>query len=422
MSDVLDVWVSDTYAGRLIRTDGAGVSFTYDDVYRGNADSPALSLSMPKARAVHPPQLVEPWIDNLLPDNDTLREGWAARFGERRATAFNLLRHMGIDCAGAVQIVPEGEAPQNASELLPVAISDVESAIRALRGDETAWTFGEHGGRYSLGGAQGKFALAKLEDGWALPTGRVPSTHIFKVGINHRDDSAIAEFVTMRAAELLGLRVTKTELLAFGDEVALVSERFDRVATSDGIARIHQEDLCQALGLSRQRKYEDEGGPGIAAIGQFLKTMIDPRDRAIARELFARSVCFNWLIAGTDAHAKNYAIVHLGSRVLLAPLYDLTSASLLDPPKEVFHKGKMAMKIGGEYRLGHIKGRHLERAAQDLGVKADWMLETVSGYVSEVCGVVERALDEVPALPTGVRETFMIGIKARARDASRGLN
>ena len=35
----------------------------------------------------------------------------------------------------------------------------------------------------------------------------------------------------------------------------------DRAVTADGVARIHQEDFCQALGVPPERKYAGEGGP-----------------------------------------------------------------------------------------------------------------------------------------------------------------
>ena len=38
------------------------------------------------------------------------------------------------------------------------------------------------------------------------------------------------------------------------------------------------------------------------------------------------AIAFNWLIAGTEAHAKNYALLLDGNgAVRLAPLYDLAS-------------------------------------------------------------------------------------------------
>lgn len=61
-----------------------GVGFTYLD------RSPAgpLSVLMRSATELHRPDVVMPWLDNLLPDDD-VRARWAAQFGERCVTPFN---------------------------------------------------------------------------------------------------------------------------------------------------------------------------------------------------------------------------------------------------------------------------------------------------------------------------------------------
>ena len=40
-------------------------------------------------------------------------------------------------------------------------------------------------------------------------------------------------------------------------------ERYDRQIISGKYVRIHQEDFCQVLGVLSNKKYQDEGGPGI---------------------------------------------------------------------------------------------------------------------------------------------------------------
>lgn len=402
----------------------AAVSFVYDAGYQGERYTPALSVSMPKSRREHRGDVARRWIDNLLPDNDDVRERWAADFGERRVTAFNLLRHMGQDCAGAVQVMPSGIAPQTTGDGQPIGEADIEARLRALRRDDSAWDFANHGGRWSLGGAQGKFALARRPDGtWVEPTGRAASTHIIKVGIHAFAHGDVAEFVTMRAAALLGIRVARTEITRFGQESAMVSERYDRNVDADGtVTRLHQEDACQALGLSRAVKYESDGGPGVASIAALLARSVDPRDLRASKQLFATALAYNWLIAGTDAHAKNYSLVHIGSRVRLAPLYDLTSAALLLPPDEVQFKSRLAMKLGGHYKLREIQTRHLVQAAAVVGVDQAWMLDTAGRLTTGLPDAVEQALDEASdVLDDSGRHGFHAGLAARTAAAARTL-
>src|SRR5690606_12707734 len=113
-------------------------------------------------------------------------------------------------------------------------------------------------------------------------------------------------------------------------------------------------------------------------------------------EQFASAVAFNWVAAGTDAHAKNFALLHAGSSTAFAPLYDVISAALLLDPHEVRFKSRLAMKLGGEYRLRAIGARHLVRAAADLGVEADW-------FVVRVWEVAQGLRDAVHVAVGGAR-------------------
>lgn len=423
MADRLDVWLDGAHAGTLRRDRGGDVAFTYAPSYQALRVAPSLSVSLPRHVTEHAPDVTMPWIDNLLPDNDTVRARWAAQFDERRPTAFNLLRHMGADCAGAVQVVPEGEEPRDGAGSRPLGPPEVAAHLRELRADDSSWAFEQHGGRFSLGGQQGKFALARAADrSWHQPTGRGASTHIFKIGVDGVAHSAAAELVTMRAARALGLPVATVETAWFEDQAAVVVERFDRLATDDGVRRLHQEDMCQALGLWRAAKYEADGGPGVRDVAQLVAHTVDRRDLARSRDDLARAVIFNWVAAGTDAHAKNLALLHVGARTVLAPLYDLVSASLLWPPDEVRFKARLAMKLGGEYRLRALGPRHVERAATDLGVDAGWLADQAAAYAAAWPDAVRDAVaGERDLVPDDVAGEFVDRAAARGGDVARAL-
>jgi serine/threonine-protein kinase HipA len=423
-ADRLDVWLDGVHAGSLRRGRGGDVTFTYTASYQALRSAPSLSVSMPRHVTEHGPDVTMPWIDNLLPDSDTVRARWAAQFDERRPTAFNLLRHMGADCAGAVQVVPAGEQPRDGAGSTPLSDAEIAAHLRDLRADDSSWAFEQHGGRFSLGGQQGKFALARSADGtWHQPTGRGASTHIFKIGIDGVAHSAAAELVTMRAARTLGLPVARVGSAWFEDQAAVVVERFDRLPAASGATRrLHQEDLCQALGLWRSAKYEADGGPGVRAVADVVARSVDRRDLARSRDDLARSVVFNWVAAGTDAHAKNLALLHVGSRTALAPLYDLVSASLLWPPDEIRYRGRLAMKLGGEYRLRALGVRHVERAAADLGVDPGWLTDVAAGYAAAWPDAVRDAVaGDRDLVADAVAGEFVDRAASRAADVVRSL-
>ena len=124
--------------------------------------------------------------------------------------------------------------------------------------------------------------------------------------------------------------------------------RYDRIDREGTIARIHQEDLCQALGVPPSRKYQNEGGPGAEDIARLLRNVMPPRiaDAAVVR--FAEALIWNWIVGGTDGHAKNYSLLLAGNQVPVRSSLRIASAL----PYGIHEKKlRMAMKIGGDYRV-----------------------------------------------------------------------
>ncbi len=97
----------------------------------------------------------------------------------------------------------------------------------------------------------------------------------------------------------MGLTAASSSVLAL-DDTYIVVERYDRLppsAESPIPRRIHQEDLCQALSLLPGRKYQEEGGPGIAPIVSLLRRVSTEPEIDVQRFLHAN--VYNWLIGGT---------------------------------------------------------------------------------------------------------------------------
>jgi len=180
----------------------------------------------------------------------------------------------------------------------------------------------------------------------------------------------------------------------FQDEVAIVVERYDRVRTAAGLRRVHQEDMCQALAIPPTRKYQNEGGPGNRDIVELLRTY-----SANAQEderTFLDAVAYNWLIAGADAHGKNYVLlIGAQARIRLAPLYDV--ASVLPYPDIDIERVKVSMKLGGEYRLRNIRRYHWRALAKELHVNPDAMVQRVDEFARQLA-------DHVPEISRRMTE------------------
>src|SRR6266511_288505 len=231
--------------------------------------------------------------------------------------------------------------------------------------DPTAWhTFDT--GQFSLAGAQAKTALHQdpATRRWGEPQGATPTTHILKPAVTGLDEHDLNEHLCLRAADLLGLPAASSYVGRFGSERVIVVERYDRLRHPDGtLTRIHQEDMCQALGRPPTSKYQNEGGPTPEQIITVLRENVFPASAATeAVNRFVDALAYNWIIGGTDAHAKNYSVLLSRFQVRLARLYDV--ASTLPYDDMYVPKLRMAMKIGGEYGLDAVHGRHWRRFAQ----------------------------------------------------------
>jgi len=108
-------------------------------------------------------------------------------------------------------------------------------------------------------------------------------------------------------------------------------------------------DLCQAIGIRPDSKYQNEGVPGVHRIVGLLRDVIPASSVTGAVRSFFEAVTYTWLIGGSDAHAKNYSLLLAGSDVALAPMYDV--ASDLPYRTASLHKLRLAMKYAGDYTL-----------------------------------------------------------------------
>ncbi len=408
MSDenTLDLWVENRFAGQLHRGRGNGVEFVYSEDYLAER-TPPVSIAIAKDRVAHGPDTVTPWIENLVPEGDDTRAAWASHFGEHRTDAFTLLRHMGADAPGAVQIVPEGTEPETVGGYEELSDDEIARRIRGIQESDQAWApSADEAIHFSLAGQQSKFALARIEERWFEPSGPAPSTHIVKPGMqgtkNLGFDDQVAEFITMRAAKKLGLRVADVDILPFGDTYAFVTTRYDRLVTTDGnVKRIHQEDLCQALSIFPQKKYESDGGPSVADAVALLSA--NSTNFEADRTSFSNALAFNLVAGGIDGHGKNYSILLVGNQVRLAPFYDLISAYAVYPDSTVHFRGKMGMKYGKEYRIRGIDGRNAARTADVLGISRTDFLGTVRAIGERLPELFAEALSEIPDIPISDR-------------------
>jgi serine/threonine-protein kinase HipA len=405
MTSELVTLLDEKEVGRVRRDARGRLTFVYDDAWRQAADAYPLSLSMPLGAKEHGRAVTEAFLWGLLPDNDRVLSRWAAKFHVSARNVFALISHVGEDCAGAVQFVtPDRLSAMRSGKEDKVewlSEADIAKRLETLRADHAAWRLPRDTGQFSLAGAQPKTALLFQNDRWGIPSGRLPTTHILKPPTGQFDGHAENEHICLMLARSLGLPSAQSKVMRFKDEIAIVIERYDRQRKGNYIIRVHQEDVCQALGIMPTKKYQNEGGPSASGIAELLRTY--STDRQDDLDTFVAAIGFNWLIAGTDAHAKNFSLLLSDRRVRLAPLYDV--ASILPYDEFDLQKIKLAMKIGGEYKLNQIGLRQWQKFAREMRIDATELIESLVAMAKQLPDDVNAA--RARGREEGLKETII---------------
>jgi serine/threonine-protein kinase HipA len=368
----LTAYLDGVRAGWFTQDDAGRIAFDVDADWADRTQGLELSLSLPKARRRHDGPAPANYLTGLLPDDQDVIRRWAARFGVSAGNPMALLEHVGLDTAGGVQLSPDDAATLEAPrEWIPLADADIGRHLAELRADRTEWMFSRQRPQsFSLAGAQGKFALTDAHGGWALPLGGEPTTHIVKPGAAGFAKQDLVEHLSLRAACHLGLDVAESRIMVFAGQPAIVVTRYDRARDDGLVRRLHQEDLVQAFGLPPARKYQSDGGPGMAAIAGLLRANLRSQDADAAVKAFFDLCAFNWVALATDGHAKNFSLLHSRHGPTLAPGYDIASAlpypDIADP-----WTVRLAMRVGGRYRDRDILSRHWGREAAAAGLDPD---------------------------------------------------
>ncbi len=378
MTELL-VLLNGTLAGRAYANKQGNPLFTYDSQWRSTLDAMPLSLSLPLAASEHASATVAAVLWGFLPDNEHVLQSWGTEFQVSPRNPLSLLANVGEDCAGAAQFV----RPDRIDEILNSANdqsiawldeSAVAERLREVRRNAGATRRRGDLGQFSLPGAQPKIALHRDRNKWGVPQGRVPTTHILKPPTGAYEGYAENEHFCLNLARRIGLSVCESAVVKYEDEIAICVRRYDRINENGRWQRIHQEDFCQAIGVMPQLKYQNDGGPSPAQIVQVLNDYSS--EPKADRENFLLALIFNWVIGGTDAHAKNYSLlITSGLRVRLAPLYDISSA--LPYPDLDRRKLKMAMKVGNHYRWYEIRLADWLKLGRELGFSAEYMREVL---------------------------------------------
>lgn len=421
----LSVALNGRLVGMLDRAANGAISFTYDLEWLGEERRAIpVSLSLPLREERYSGSEVSAFFDNLLPDNDQIRLQVAEKVGAGGTDAFNLLSKIGRDCVGALQFLPDGYEIDPPGQPACTSLSDTEVAeiMRNLAFEPLGIRLdGEREFRISIAGAQEKTALL-WNDGWCLPKGTTPTTHILKPQLGRLPNeldmttSVENEHFCLTLCREFGLDVAESQTIDFEDMRVLAVKRFDRLKAKDGrLLRIPQEDFCQALSVPPTLKYNRDGGPGIRE----CLTLLNGSDYAEEDRLkFLKAQIVFWLIGATDGHAKNFSIfLTPGGRYRLTPLYDIMSVQPNYAAGQIRRREfRLAMAVGvnRHYIIEGIMPRHFLQMAKVAGVPKVGVEEILDTLESSAESALERATQAMPnGFPGDIADQIAESLKAR---------
>jgi serine/threonine-protein kinase HipA len=357
--DRLGVWLEGLHVADLEQRHWPEIRCRYTEaaLERWPRNSPLLSCSLPLGER---PLDALAFCKGLLPEGQAL-QAMAAAAGVAVNATLDLLGRYGRDVAGALVIGKDEPAERR----FGVEPYDEQSLAAAVEAVEEFPLGARDDSELSLAGLQDKLLLVRLEGGgWGRPLGGRPSTHILKVDDPWHPGLVEAEALCLTLAQAVGLTTIEPELVTVAGRACLIVPRFDREELGDGrVRRLHQEDLCQALGIDPEdgrgrAKYESGGGPSLRDAARVLDAYAaDPPEQL---DRLVAATTFTVLIGNADAHGKNLALLHpTPETVALAPLYDTVPTGLWPSLRT-----DAAMAIGGQVALADVTLGDIAREAR----------------------------------------------------------
>jgi serine/threonine-protein kinase HipA len=394
----LDVYAGPALVGYLRENEDGSLSFAYDAQWLNRDSATPLAPTLALAEREHAGDKVFAYFDNLLPEG-SIRDFIARAEHISPSNVFGLLERFGGDTAGALSLLPQGQRPADAPRYRPIDVATIRECFINSRGLPLGLA-GEQA-RMSLSGAQDKMTVFIDSDGeMALPLGNAPTSHIIKPTMSYRPDlpqTAVNEAMVMGLARAVGLLVPDVRYDPALD--AVVIARYDRATEANGrLRRLHQNDLCQILGVPAGRKYESEGGPSLKTC--FAAVTAHSSQPALDKKRLIEWVIFNVAVGNMDSHAKNLSLISVDGKTRLAPFYDMVCTTVY--PRL---SARFAFKVGGENRPNWIMERHWTRFAEEIEAKSQFVRKIgleVEGHIETALPQVAVALRKVVRHPEGL--------------------
>lgn len=207
--------------------------------------------------------------------------------------------------------------------------------------------------------------------------GALGGNYIFKPPTDHFPEMPENEHLTMRIAEIFGIRVVPSSLIRLtSGELAYITRRIDR---TDRGEKIHMLDMFQIT--EAFDKYKSSMEKIGKAIDQFSdNTVLD-------KIIFFELALFNFITGNNDMHLKNFSMIESVSGWTLAPAYDLLNVTILNPGDDE----ELALTLSGKKKK--LKREHFEGLGSGLGLNKKQM-ESAFNRMEKNFGQAFKFIDE----------------------------
>ncbi|HSY15195.1 MAG TPA: HipA domain-containing protein [Jatrophihabitantaceae bacterium] len=419
----LSVWLYGTRVADLTETPNGQVDLTWTgDAYdRWGSGSRVMSHLLPIAlpRDRPHPRRATAFVEGLLPEGNA-RTNYAMDVGVRSEDVYGLISSYGRDTAGALIFQPVDEPePIRVGNYRAIAEAEVGQRLRAA--DSHAPTDQSKRGveSISLTGMQPKIGLHRIDGVWQACQSGAPSTWIVKLAHpkdSEAEDVIDTEVLCIDLARAVGLSTIHAEIHDFDGVRAIAVRRYDRQETPDGLLRIHQEDMAQALGINTENpsaKFQRGNNmPALKLIAEVLRAGGSEPDDLV------RLVTFSHLIGNTDAHAKNISVLrHPDGTATVAPAYDVAM--------HLHHGRKVplsAMDINGKFRMNDITIDDVVAEGVSWGLPPARVHRLVTGTAAALTEAIDAIdPDDYPGVPSKAWRTVSTRIDKARRDLDDGL-
>ena len=225
-----------------------------------------------------------------------------------------------------------------------------------------------------------------------------PTGYILKPQSEDFSNLPEAEFLSMKMAEIAGIKTVPNALLHFHKSYAYVTKRIDRT----GEQAYAMEDFCQLSGRVTADKYRSS----YENCGRVIKRYSHNVGLDLTEFYYRLLFCF--CTCNSDMHLKNFSLIEdrPGSRKFsLSAAYDMLPVNVIMPAD----KEEMALTLNGKKR--NLRAKDFLALAESLGIQE----KTARGLMKQILRYEDAFVREVKAsfVADDLKESLISTIQKR---------